>query len=112
MAGSIELKNANVRWFLSIRRSDLPVEAAEQHKTTYRSLLIDGDEVEFSDGFADLHTRVYERTLAGSGYGIEDARPAIDLVHRIREAQVLVPQDLVHPFLLSGVRPRVRGVVA
>jgi UDP-N-acetyl-2-amino-2-deoxyglucuronate dehydrogenase len=101
MAGFLELKNANVRWLLSIRREDLPAEAQAQNKSTYRSLLLDGQEIEFSDGFTDLHTRVYERTLAGAGFGIEDARPAIVLVHQIGEAKTSSDSERMHPFVAA-----------
>jgi UDP-N-acetyl-2-amino-2-deoxyglucuronate dehydrogenase len=83
-AGFIELERATVQWFLSMDRNDLPPQAVEKHKTTFRSITIDGKEVEFSDGFTDLHTKVYEETLAGRGFGIEDVRPSIALAHDIR----------------------------
>ena len=86
MAGRLELQRATVDWFLSTERRDLPV--ADNARTTFRSIRVDGDEIEFTEGFTDLHTRVYEGVLAGGGFGIEDARPAIELVHRIRQAQV------------------------
>lgn len=84
--GHIQLKNADVEWYLSLDSNDLPLEA--EGKTTYRSITIDGEEIEFSGGFTDLHTKVYENTLAGKGFGIEDARPAIDLVHKLRNMKV------------------------
>ncbi|MFC1462453.1 Gfo/Idh/MocA family protein [Verrucomicrobiota bacterium] len=84
-AGELELERANVRWQLSIDRSDLPEVCGKDGQTTYRSITIDGEEVEFSGGFTDLHTKVYENILAGGGFGIEDARPSIELVQRIRE---------------------------
>lgn len=88
MAGALELAHAHVRWFLSVDRADLPFAAEPGQRNTYRSITVDGEEVEFSDGFGDLHTRVYERTLAGAGFGIADARPSIELVHRIRTGEV------------------------
>ena len=87
-AGYLELKNARVRWFLSIDRNDLPPEAASTGKRTYRSIVVDGEEIEFSDGFEDLHTRSYEMILAGGGFGVEEARPSTQLVHDIRNAKV------------------------
>lgn len=84
MAGQLELKYANVKWFLSIDRSDLPQEAKEKKMSTYRSITVDGKEIEFTDGFTDLHTKVYEETLNGRGFGIEDIRSSITLVHQIR----------------------------
>jgi UDP-N-acetyl-2-amino-2-deoxyglucuronate dehydrogenase len=70
-------------------------------KTTYRSIKVDGKELEFTDGFANLHTLVYEKTLAGGGFGIEDARPSIELVHRIRTTKPTDKSDNLHPFLLE-----------
>jgi UDP-N-acetyl-2-amino-2-deoxyglucuronate dehydrogenase len=99
MAGYVELENARVRWFLSVDVADLPPEAVLQQRTTYRSITIDGQEFEFTDGFTDLHTRVYENVLAGNGFGIDVVRPAIELVHRIRTAPVVTTGDLAHPFL-------------
>jgi len=99
MAGFLELRNANVRWFLSTDRNDLPPAEVTGGKTTYRSITVDGSAVEFTEGFADLHTRVYEEILAGRGSGIEDARPSIRLVYDIRSARVSAEMDLAHPFL-------------
>jgi len=99
MAGFIELENATVNWFLSINHEDLPEEVKVKNKTTYRSITIDGQEVEFSEGFTDLHTRVYEETLAGRGFRIADARPSIELTHRIRTCKISSPNSLSHPFL-------------
>jgi UDP-N-acetyl-2-amino-2-deoxyglucuronate dehydrogenase len=84
MAGFVELEKAEVRWFLSVGREDLPDDAAREGKTTYRSITVDGEELEFSGGFTDLHTVVYREILAGRGFGIEEARPSIDLVYKIR----------------------------
>jgi UDP-N-acetyl-2-amino-2-deoxyglucuronate dehydrogenase len=88
MAGSIELQSANVRWFLSVDSGDLPASARAAGRTTFRSITVDGEEIEFSGGFTDLHTRVYEQTLAGHGHGIADARPSIELVHHIRTTKL------------------------
>jgi UDP-N-acetyl-2-amino-2-deoxyglucuronate dehydrogenase len=99
-AGMLRLERARVRWFLSLEKKDVPEPSRAQGKTTYRSLTIGGEEIEFSDGFADLHTAVYRDILAGSGFGIEDARPSIDLVHRIRTTSaVRSSPELVHPFV-------------
>jgi UDP-N-acetyl-2-amino-2-deoxyglucuronate dehydrogenase len=86
MAGSMELARADVTWFLSVDNADLPFDPHPGTKTTYRSITVDGSEIEFTEGFADLHTLVYERTLAGEGFRIADARPSIELVHSIRTA--------------------------
>ena len=85
--GCIELERARVTWFLSIDRNDLPSEASSAGQTTFRSITVDGAEMEFSEGFTDLHTVVYRETLAGRGFGISDARPSIELAYRIRNAQ-------------------------
>lgn len=89
--GELELKNADVKWFLSINFNDLPDEIKkinennpEKQITTYRSIKINNKEIEFTEGFTNLHTVVYKETLAGKGFGITDARPAIDLVYKIR----------------------------
>ncbi len=99
MSGFIELERAHVRWFLSVDHNDLPLSAKQANKTTYRSITVDGQEVEFSEGFTDLHTRVYENTLAGHGFVIEDARPSIELTHRIRHAEISPMDTLMHPFM-------------
>ena len=98
-AGMVELERARVRWFLSVDPRDLPFVATPGGRTTFRSITVDGAEVEFSDGFSDLHTRVYERTLAGNGFGISDARPSVQLVHDTRRAAVTSAGDDAHPLL-------------
>jgi UDP-N-acetyl-2-amino-2-deoxyglucuronate dehydrogenase len=99
MSGFIELENARVRWFLSVDVNDLPESAKESGKTTYRSITVNGEEIEFSGGFTDLHTRVYEETLAGNGFGIRDARPSIELTYRIRTSEISPLDSLAHPKL-------------
>ena len=99
MSGYIELENARVRWFLSVDVNDLPISAVTNGKKTFRSITVDGQEVEFSEGFTDLHTRVYEDTLTGRGFGIQDARPSIELTYRIRTAPISVLDSLAHPKL-------------
>jgi UDP-N-acetyl-2-amino-2-deoxyglucuronate dehydrogenase len=85
MGGELELERADVDWFLSIDRTDLP-DAVQGVQPTYRSITVDGEEIEFSGGFVDLHTIVYEDVLAGRGFSLEDARPSIELVHSMRNA--------------------------
>ncbi len=85
MKGTLELQNADVSWFLSIDYADVPESEKEAGKRTYRSILIDGEEFEFSKGFTDLHTKVYRDILNGNGFGIEDARPSIELVQAMRK---------------------------
>jgi len=87
-AGFLEFERARVRWFLSSDFRDLPFAAQPGGQTTFRSITIDGDELEFTDGFADLHTRVYEEVVAGRGFGLDVAKPSVALVHRIRHTAV------------------------
>jgi UDP-N-acetyl-2-amino-2-deoxyglucuronate dehydrogenase len=101
MAGFIELKNANVKWFLSTDKNDLPEESIKKGSPTFRSINIDGNEIQFSEGFTDLHTRVYEETLKGNGFGIDDARPSITLVQKIRSMSATDRADNVHTFALK-----------
>jgi UDP-N-acetyl-2-amino-2-deoxyglucuronate dehydrogenase len=101
MSGFIELRNANVKWFLSTDKSDLPKETVLKGAPTFRSITVDGEEIQFSEGFTDLHTRVYEETLKGNGFGIEDARPSIVLVRKLRSASVINVLDNIHPFALK-----------
>lgn len=89
-AGLLELDRADVRWFLSTAPSDLPFVPEPGGRTTFRSITVDNEAIEFSDGFGDLHTRVYEETLAGRGFGIAEARPSVELTARIRQAPVSV----------------------
>lgn len=99
MSGFIELERARVRWFLSVDKNDLPEQANTNGKTTYRSITVDGKEIEFSEGFTDLHTKVYEETLAGRGFGIKEARPSVQLTHDIRQSPLSPIDTLAHPFL-------------
>jgi UDP-N-acetyl-2-amino-2-deoxyglucuronate dehydrogenase len=99
MSGFIELERARVRWFLSVEKEDLPAASKTGNKTTFRSITVDGAEIEFSEGFTDLHTKVYQETLAGHGFGLKDARPSIELTHAIRTAKISPKDELVHPFL-------------
>ena len=83
-SGFLELQKANVHWKLSINENHLPDEARAKGKRTYRSLKMNGKEIEFSDGFTELHTNSYKEILAGRGFGLKDARPSIELAHEIR----------------------------
>ncbi len=98
-AGFMELNNANVKWFLSIDAKDLPKQAIENKRSTHRSIIIDGNELEFTDGFTDLHTKVYESILKGEGFGIETARPSIEAAYDIRHLQVTDYKELFHPMI-------------
>jgi len=97
--GFIELERARVKWFLSIDADDLPAAATEKNLRTYRSITINGEEIEFSGGFTDLHTVVYQDILDGGGFGLTDARPSIELAHKIRTAEAIGINDNSHPFL-------------
>ncbi|HEX9985180.1 MAG TPA: Gfo/Idh/MocA family oxidoreductase [Thermoanaerobaculia bacterium] len=83
LSGTLELRDADVNWLLSVRPEDLP-----EGKKTFRSIQVDGQELDFTETFTELHTAVYRGILDGSGFGIEDSRPSIELVHRIRTAPV------------------------
>jgi UDP-N-acetyl-2-amino-2-deoxyglucuronate dehydrogenase len=100
--GYLSFEKADVRWFLSVDANDLP-EAVKGKKTTYRSITVDGQEVEFSEGFTDLHTRSYEEILAGRSYGLDDVRPCIEVVSQFRNA-TLVPSGDKHPFTARYLR--------
>ncbi len=98
-AGYLEYERARVRWFLSIDANDLP-DAVKGKKSTYRSIDISGKQLEFSEGFTDLHTISYQEIMAGRGYGLADARHCIETVDVIRSAQVVKGQGGdVHPFV-------------
>ena len=83
-AGTLKLKKAKINWLLSIDENDIPQIEKLQGKRTYRSLTINEESFEFSDGFTELHTKSYEAIIAGNGFGLEDVRPSIELVHQIR----------------------------
>ena len=97
-SGYLEFERARVRWFLSINYDVLPDEIKAKGQRTYRSITIEGDELEFSGGFTDLHSLVYEGILDGNGYGLEDARQAIEIVHDIRNAESIGLKGDYHPF--------------
>ena len=102
MAGFMELEKANVRWFLSADRNNLPKAVKADGKTTYRSITVNKEEIEFSSGFTDLHTLVYQDVLSGGGFGLEAAWPSIKLVHDIRQAKKVENKECCHP-LIFGV---------
>ena len=99
MAGFLELERAQVKWFLSVDAADLPFRLQAGQRSSYRSITLDGQEIEFSDGFANLHTELYREVLAGRGFSIDDARPSVELVHRIRTAEPVRTDNQAHPFL-------------
>jgi UDP-N-acetyl-2-amino-2-deoxyglucuronate dehydrogenase len=96
-AGYLDLEHADVQWFLSTDAADLPFAPVPGGRATFRSITVDGNEVEFSEGFTDLHTRIYQDVLAGGGFGIEDARPSIELTSAIRTAAVKTGSSRAHP---------------
>lgn len=102
-AGYLELKKARVKWFLSIDFNDLPDNIKQQGKRTYRSLLLNNEEFEFSEGFTDLHTKSYEEILKGNGFGLEDTRKAIEIVYQIRNAQPIGLKGEYHEFCKNVV---------
>lgn len=97
-SGYLEYEKARVRWFLSTDASTLPVSAVQQGQRTFRSITIDGQELEFSDGFTDLHTRSYEHILSGQGFTLEDNRVAIETVSGIRTQTPNLSASELHPF--------------
>jgi UDP-N-acetyl-2-amino-2-deoxyglucuronate dehydrogenase len=95
--GLLSYEKADVRWFLSVDSNDLP-DSVKGKKTTYRSITLDGEEVEFSEGFTDLHTRSYQEILAGNGYGLEDVRFCVEVVSQFRHLPVTANGER-HPFV-------------
>ena len=103
MAGYLEYEQARVRWLLSVDSKNLPSAAVTRDLRTYRSITIDGEEIEFSGGFTDLHTQSYKEILAGNGYGIEENRTAVETVATIRHAKPLGLEGDYHPMLADIV---------
>lgn len=96
-AGYLECGRARIRWFLSVDRNDLP-DAVAKEKSTYRSIVLAGQEIEFSDGFADLHTRSYEEIVAGRGFGLDEVRPSVEIVSAFRTRNPEPHAGEQHPF--------------
>lgn len=105
MAGMLELEWADVTWFVSIDAADLPAGHLEKGEPAFRSLTLDGEEIEFSSGFTELHTEVYRDILSGGGYGLADARPAVELVYGLRSSKITQSASLAHPELARLRRP-------
>lgn len=97
-AGYMRLKNANVRWFLSVNYDYIPENIKNSGKRTFRSIKVDSDEIEFSDGFTDLHTKSYEHILSGEGFGLDEARNSINIVSSIRKMSPIGLRGEYHPF--------------
>jgi len=99
IAGTMELEHADVRWLLSIDSNDLPARSVALGHHAYRALKMGNHSFDFSTGFDDLHTKVYRDILNGGGYGVEDARPAVELVHQIRHIELSPIDEEAHPLL-------------
>jgi UDP-N-acetyl-2-amino-2-deoxyglucuronate dehydrogenase len=99
VSGFLRLEKARVKWFLSVDGDDLPDSVRAEGGYAYRSVKLNGEEFDLSPGFADLHTKVYEETLAGRGVGINDARPSVQLVYDIRHSEVGGSRENRHPWL-------------
>jgi UDP-N-acetyl-2-amino-2-deoxyglucuronate dehydrogenase len=100
-AGYLELENARVRWFLSIDYDDIPDTFKNTGKRTFRSITVDGEDIEFSEGFTELHTLTYKEILAGRGYGLKDARQSVETAYTIRNAKAIGLKGDFHPILKS-----------
>jgi UDP-N-acetyl-2-amino-2-deoxyglucuronate dehydrogenase len=98
-AGYLRLKNARVRWLLSLDSDNLPDDIKKTGQKTFRSITIDGKEIEFSGGFTDLHTETYKEILKGNGFGLDDTRPSIETVFTIRNSKPVGLKGDYHPFL-------------
>lgn len=105
-AGLLEYERARVRWFLSINADHLPQKAKEAGKRTFRSVMIGDEELEFSEGFTDLHTASYRDILSGGGFGLEDARACIETVFDIRQTKPISLSGDYHPFCADVVKDR------
>lgn len=97
-AGYMKLKNARIRWFLSVNYDYIPDEVKRSGKTTYRSIKVDGEAFEFSEGFTDLHTTSYTHILEGRGFGLDEARNSIEIVSSIRTLSPIGLSGNYHPF--------------
>jgi UDP-N-acetyl-2-amino-2-deoxyglucuronate dehydrogenase len=104
-AGYLEYEKARVRWFLSVEAADLPEQANSAKQRTYRSITVDGEEIEFSGGFGDLHTLSYKQILAGQGFGLEESRVAIETIAAIRGRSPQSDQGEQHPYVARIPRP-------
>jgi UDP-N-acetyl-2-amino-2-deoxyglucuronate dehydrogenase len=101
-SGLLSLRRARVRWFLSIDARHVPEAQRLNGERTYRSITVGGEEIEFSDGFGDLHTESYRHILTGNGFGLDTARPAIQLVSEIRQAPIMPLRGEFHPLCGSA----------
>ena len=97
--GLLKLEHANIRWFLSIEYNDIPGDVRKAGKRTFRSLRMGEQEIEFSDGFTDLHTEMYREIIAGRGFGLIDAKESIKIVFQIRNSEPIGLKGDYHPIL-------------
>lgn len=102
-AGYLELEKARVRWFLSLNYNDLPETQKLKGQRSYRSIRIDAEDLDFSGGFTDLHTHSYEKILSGKGFGIEETRQSIQIVHDIRTKEAVGLKGEFHPLALNAI---------
>ncbi len=102
-AGYLELENARVRWFLSIDYNDIPDAVKKAGQRTFRSITVDGEEIEFSGGFNDLHTLTYKEILAGRGLGLIEARQSVETVYTIRNSKPVGMKGDYHPMLKTKI---------
>jgi UDP-N-acetyl-2-amino-2-deoxyglucuronate dehydrogenase len=103
-SGCMELEKARVRWFLSLDCNDLPQDVKENGKRTYRCITLDEQEIEFSEGFADLHTKSYEEILAGRGFGMMEAKSSIETVYTIRNANPVGLKGECHKLCIAALK--------
>lgn len=97
-AGFLKLKNARVRWFLSVDYNDVPEEIKQKGQRTFRSITVDGQEIEFSGGFTDLHTLSYQEILKSNGFGLEETKKSVEIVYQIRNANPVGLKGEYHPY--------------
>ncbi|HEY5959361.1 MAG TPA: Gfo/Idh/MocA family oxidoreductase, partial [Polyangiaceae bacterium] len=102
MSGVLMLESARVRWFLSLDAADARLASSGNSHTTFRSITVDGADIDFTDGITQLHQRAYESILAGQGVGIGEARASIELTERLRNIEISPPDEHQHPLLLRG----------
>jgi UDP-N-acetyl-2-amino-2-deoxyglucuronate dehydrogenase len=99
VAGTLSLARADVRWLLSVDEAHLPERVRESGGTTFRSIAVDGDELDFTNYGSDLHAESYRRIVAGEGFGLDDAAPSVELTYRVRTAPLSAPGEDVHPLV-------------
>lgn len=98
-AGYLELENARIRWFLSLDYNDIPDSVKKTGQRTFRSITVEGEEIEFSEGFTDLHTLSYKELLSGRGFGLKEARQSVETAYTIRNSKPVGIHGDYHPIL-------------